>query len=113
MSQKTVFGIIGGALGAAALAALFVPYERKQSEDGFQLTAVAYEVSCRNDGENRNYHVNLFPFVRKQIALFKDLFTEVREKVQTKKSEADECVDFDAPESMEDLKDLTEEVLGE
>jgi len=105
MDQKTTFGIVGGVIGAAALAALLIPYERKQSDDGFQLTAVAYEISCKDDGENRNFHVNLFPVVRKQIALFKELFTELREKAQSKKADDDECIDFEMPEDLEDLKD--------
>ena len=110
MDHKTTFGLIGGIFGAAALAALLVPYERKQSEDGFQLTAVAYEISCGNDGENRNYHVNLFPVVRKQIALFKELFAELREKAQSRKENEDDCADFDLSE---DLSDLSDELLGE
>lgn len=107
MDQKSTFGLIGGILGAAALTALLVPYERKQTEDGFQLTAVAYEVSCKDEGESRNYHVNLFPVVRKQIALFKELFTEVKTKVQNKKSDDDGIGDF------EELDDLIEENLGD
>ncbi len=107
MDQKSTFGLIGGILGATALAALLVPYERKQTDDGFQLTAVAYEINCKNDGENRDYHVDLFPIVRKQVALFKDLFTEVKTKVQTRKADDDGIGDF------EDLGDLLEENLGD
>ncbi|MBO4366503.1 MAG: hypothetical protein J5843_02465 [Clostridia bacterium] len=110
MDQKSTFGLIGGILGATALAALLVPYERKQTDDGFQLTAVAYEINCKNDGENREYHVDLFPIVRKQIALFKDLFTEVKTKVQNRKADDDGIGDF---EDLEDLGDLLDENLGD
>ena len=106
MDQKSTFGLIGGILGATALAALLIPYERKQTEDGFQLTAVAYEVQCKNEGENRNVHVDLFPVVRKQVSLIKDLFLEVKTKVQ-KKADEDGIDDF------EDLADIMEDNLGD
>ena len=107
MDRKNTFGIIGGLIGAAAIAALFIPYERKQSEDGFQLSAVAYEINCRNDGENRNFHVNLFAVFRKQFVFFKELFEEVKTKVQNRK-EADASEDFDSVEDL-DLGDLIDE----